>query len=223
MKKVLVIIGDGMADEPVAALGGKTPMEVAETPVMDDLARRGTVGLTNNVPDGMEPGSDVAIMSILGYDPAAYYTGRGPLEAVSMGVEIDAEETAFRCNLISLDGGKLLDYSAGHITTEESGEIIETLKQQLDSDSFQFHHGVSFRNLLVGRGDFSRVSTSAPHDHMDERWADFLPCGGGSDNLREIMSRSRAILADHPVNKARREKGKRSANSIWPWSGGGLP
>lgn len=223
MKKVLVIIGDGMSDEPVDSLGGRTPMEVAETPVMDDLAQRGTVGLTCNVPEGMEPGSDVAIMSILGYDPSVFYTGRGPLEAASMGVGIAPGETAFRCNLITLDGDSLLDYSAGHITTGESAQLLAALKKELDSDSLCFHHGVSFRNLMVARGDFSGVTTHAPHDHMDEPWAGFLPSGPGADTLLDVMERARSILADHLGNRARAENGKRPANAIWPWSGGGLP
>jgi len=222
-RKVLVIIGDGMSDEPVGSLGGKTPLEVAETPNMDSLAAEGFVGLTSNVPPGMEPGSDVAIMSILGYDPAKYYTGRGPLEALSMGVTPRPGETAFRCNLITVDGDTLVDYSAGHITTEESGELVAALDEKLGGPGTRFHHGVSFRNLLLLEGDFSGTRTHAPHDHMDEPWKKYLPSGPGSGAIVEIINKSMEILFSHPLNAGRRERGARPANACWPWSGGPIP
>lgn len=220
----VVLIPDGMAGKPLDAFGGRTTLEAAHTPHMDALARRGIVGLTHNVPQGMEPGSDVAIMSILGYDPKQYYTGRGPLEAASMGVPVGPGEFAFRCNLLHVQGETLVDYSAGHITTEESGEIIATIQKKLGGPDITFHHGVSFRNLMTLKGGCAGLTTHAPHDHMDERWEQYLPSGGPcADIIRDLILKSREILADHPVNKRREAEGKRTANMIWPWSGGAIP
>ncbi len=223
IKKIVVLIGDGMADLPIEALGGATPLEAAETPNMDALARAGAVGLSRNVPPGMEPGSDVAIMSIMGYDPGECYTGRGPIEAASIGARIPDGFAAFRCNLITADGETLHDYSGGHISTEESGGLISALKSQLDSSDAEFIHGVSFRNLLMARGDFSKLRSHAPHDHLEDRWADWLPSGPGADSLLALIEKSRAVLEDHEINRARRASGKQPANMIWPWSGGGAP
>jgi len=222
-EKTLVIIGDGMADEPLEELGGRTPLEAAATPAMDSLAREGFTGLVRNVPTGMEPGSDVAIMSILGYDPSVFYTGRGPLEALSMGIRPADDETVFRCNFVSLIDDLLVDYSAGHITTAESAELIAALQDKLGSDRARFHHGVSFRNLLVCKGDFSRTKTYAPHDHMDEPWNRYLPSGPGSEFLVNLIEESMAPLCSHTLNRKRVDAGKKPANSIWPWSGGRLP
>jgi 2,3-bisphosphoglycerate-independent phosphoglycerate mutase len=221
--KILVLIGDGMADHPIDRLGNRTPLEAVETPNMDELARTGAVGITRNVPDGMEPHSDVAIMSIMGYDPAECYNGRGPLEAASIGVDIKPGETAFRCNLITIDGDIISDYSGGHIETKDSGELIRDLKANLDGDSVSFHHGVSFRNLLVVRGDFSGIVTPAPHDHLNEPWEKYLPSGPGQEQLRDLFSRARKILENHPMNERRKREGHAPANAIWPWSGGGRP
>lgn len=222
-KKILVLIGDGMSDRPIEKLGGRTPLEAAETPNMDDLAAAGAVGLTCNVPDGMEPHSDVAIMSIMGYDPAVCYTGRGPLEAASIGVGIAPGETAFRCNLITIEGGLIDDYSGGHITTEDSGVLIQSLSEKLDGEGVRFHHGISFRNLLVLEGDFKGVSTPAPHDHLNEPWEKYLPAGPGQEKLRGLFYKAREILENHPLNERRRREGHKPANAIWPWSGGGRP
>jgi 2,3-bisphosphoglycerate-independent phosphoglycerate mutase len=222
--KRVVLIPDGMAGVPLDALGGKTTLQAAHTPHMDALARRGRVGLTHNVPHGMEPGSDVAIMSILGYDPKQYYTGRGPLEAASMGVSVAPGQAAFRCNLLHVRDGSLIDYSAGHITTEESGEIIAAIQQELGSNTITFHHGVSFRNLMVLEADCQGLTTHAPHDHMDEPWEKYLPSGGPcADIIRDLILRSQDILAHHPVNEKRAVAGQRTANMIWPWSGGAIP
>ncbi|HOC93862.1 MAG TPA: cofactor-independent phosphoglycerate mutase [bacterium] len=223
INKVVVLIGDGMADLPIEALGGATPLEAVETLNMDALARAGAVGLSRNVPPGMEPGSDVAIMSIMGYDPGECYTGRGPIEAASIGARIPDGFAAFRCNLITIDGETLHDYSGGHISTEESGELISALKSELDSPDAEFIHGVSFRNLLMARGDFSKLRSHAPHDHLGERWADWLPSGPGADALLTLMEESRDVLEYHEINKARKAAGKQPANMIWPWSGGGSP
>lgn len=219
-----ILIPDGLADLPLEQLGGVTPMVYANTPNMDALARRGRVGLTHNVPPSMEPGSDVAIMSIMGYDPMTCYTGRGPLEALSMGVDIGPGELAFRLNLININGGNLIDYSAGHITTEESEELIRALQESLSSPAVQFHHGVSFRNVMILKGESDGLRTFAPHDHMDEPWEKYLPAGGPCQGaLRELITRSREVLENHPVNKKRMSAGKRPANMMWPWSGGALP
>ncbi|HOO56740.1 MAG TPA: cofactor-independent phosphoglycerate mutase [bacterium] len=222
-KKIVVLIPDGMADKPIPELGGKTPMEAADTPCMDSVARAGFCGLTHNVPPGMEPGSDVAIMSIMGFDPKTCYTGRGPIEALSMGVSIPAGESAFRCNLISVDNGQLIDYSGGHIETEDSAEIIASLKDEFDAGGITFHHGVSFRNLLLLEGDFSQTRTFAPHDHMNEPWEKYLPQGPGSEKIIDLIHKSRPILENHPVNRRRAGEGHAPANMIWPWSGGALP
>lgn len=220
----LVLIPDGMADVALDVLGGLTPLEAAPTPAMDALARRGRVGLVRNVPRGMEPGSDVAIMSIMGCDPAVYYTGRGPLEAASLGVDVPPGHAAFRCNLIHVKDDLLIDYSAGHITTEESGELIAALSETFARDGLSFHHGVSFRNLLLLKSDCAGLRTHAPHDHMDEPWETYLPSGAMcAETLVEIIMRSRDVLENHPVNNARAARGARPANMAWPWSGGCLP
>ncbi len=223
-RKILVMIGDGMSDEPIESLGGKTPLEAVEAPAMDSMAAGGLLGQTCNVPDGCEPGSDVAIMSILGYDPAQCYSGRGPLEAASIGVTIPDGFFAFRCNLINTQGSDLIDYSAGHITTEEAAQIIATLKEHLDvPGEVEFYPGVSFRHLLLIRGDFSQVRTHPPHDNMDNPWEPLLPNGPDGAPLRDLIEKSRDILAAHPVNIARAAAGRKTANSIWPWSGGPAP
>ncbi len=222
-KKIMVIIGDGMSDLPNESLGGRTPLEAAETPNMDAVAREGVIGLVHNVPTGMPPGSDVAIMSIMGYDPKVFHTGRGPIEAASIGIEIKPGRTAFRCNLITLYADKLADYSSGHIETSEAAELIEALQAELGAPDITFHKGVSYRHLLVVEGDYSGVRTHPPHDHLNERWMDWLPSGPGADRLLDIIGNSRALLADHPINKRRNIEGHAPANAAWPWSGGKAP
>ncbi len=222
-KKIMVIIGDGMSDLPIDSLGGRTPIEAAETPNMDAAAREGILGLTHNVPDGMPPGSDVAIMSIMGYDPKVCHTGRGPIEAASIGVEIKPGQTAFRCNIINIDGDILADYSSGHIETAEAGELIDALQAELGGAGVEFHRGVSYRHLLLIDGDFSGVRTHPPHDHLNARWSDWLPSGPGAERLLDIIAKSQAVLADHSVNRRRVSQGRVPANSAWPWSGGKAP
>jgi 2,3-bisphosphoglycerate-independent phosphoglycerate mutase len=225
--KYVILQGDGMADYPLDQLGGKTPLEVAATPNMDWLAARGVLGLAHTIPEGFPPGSDVGNMSILGYDPARYHTGRSPLEAASMGVELRAEDIAFRCNLVTLkttgDGSIMEDFTAGHISTEEAAEIVRDLNRQLGGDGIEFHPGVSYRNLMVWRGGVEEMQTTPPHDITDRKVATYLPEGKGADKLRGLMQASAALLAEHPVNHKREESGKRKATTIWLWGQGRAP
>ncbi|MEW6202704.1 MAG: cofactor-independent phosphoglycerate mutase [bacterium] len=218
--KYAVVIGDGMADFPLEILGGRTPLEAARKPNIDALSREGILGMTWNVPSGMDPGSDVAIMSILGYDPVANFTGRGPLEAASIGIRAAADETVFRCNIINVNGDILNDYSSGHIPTAQAAEIIHTLDSGFGSDSIHFIPGISYRHILILKGDYSRVKCFPPHDHMGEPWEKFLPQGEGAEILIQLIRDSQQILESHPVNARRRNRGHKSANLIWPWGGG---
>jgi len=221
--KFVILLGDGMADHPIESLGGKTPLEVAETPNMDRMARGGRGGLASNVPEGMPPGSDVANLSAMGYDPRLYYTGRAPLEAAAMGVDLGPEDVAFRCNLVNVDmeRGLMVDYSAGHITTAETEEIISSLHEACSEG--RLYPGVSYRNLLVLNSKAERADCTPPHDIMDQPIADYLPKGDGSEILREMMEASIPILAEHPVNQRRIAEGKRPANMIWLWGQGKAP
>jgi 2,3-bisphosphoglycerate-independent phosphoglycerate mutase len=230
--KYIILIGDGMADRPIEELGGKTPLEAAETVNMDLVARSGRLGLFRTVPRGFPPGSDVANLSILGYDPQKYYTGRAPLEAASMGVKLAKEDTAFRCNLVTLARRKgalvMDDYSAGHISTEEAREIILTLESALGKEGVRFYPGKSYRHLMVmtdGAHGIGGLNLTPPHDISDKEISAYLPSGGGEggDKLKDLMERSREILKDHPVNRARRGSGKKTADSMWLWGEGRAP
>ncbi|KAF0180557.1 MAG: 2 3-bisphosphoglycerate-independent phosphoglycerate mutase [Nitrospirae bacterium] len=226
--KYVVIIGDGMADRPIAELGGLTPLQKAHTPNMDRLAQQGIIGISHTIPQGFHPGSDVANLSIMGYDPARYYTGRAPLEAASIGVAMNDTDVAYRCNLVTLrtesDASMTMeDYSSGHITTEEAGAIITTLAHELKSDAFDLYPGVSYRHLLVWHNGSTSPVCIAPHDILEKRVAEYLPSGKGSDFIRDLMNRSVAILAQHSVNKKRIAEGKRPATSIWLWGQGKRP
>lgn len=226
--KYVVIIGDGMADRPIAELGGLTPLQKAHTPHMDRLAQQGTIGISHTIPQGFHPGSDVANLSIMGYDPARYYTGRSPLEAASIGVAMNDTDVAYRCNLVTLrteaDGSVVMeDYSSGHITTEESRELIATLAQELKSDAVDLYPGVSYRHLLLWHNGSTSPACTAPHDILEKTIAGHLPSGEGSGFIRDLMERSHPILADHPVNKKRIADGKRPATSIWLWGQGKRP
>lgn len=219
--KYAILIGDGMADEPQAALDGKTPLEAASTPGMDALARSGRVLRVQTVPEGMPPGSDVANLSLLGYDPAAYYTGRAPIEAAGMGVELPPGATAFRCNLVSIRDGRMADYSAGAIETPDAHALVEELRGELGSDSVQLHPGVSYRHLLVVTGFPSgELDLTPPHDITDQPVSGHLPSGPGSDLLRDLMGRARDVLATSPVNARRKAGGKTPATDIWLWGHG---
>ncbi|HKL48855.1 MAG TPA: cofactor-independent phosphoglycerate mutase [Desulfuromonadales bacterium] len=225
--KYIVLLGDGMADEPVEALGGKTPLQAADTPNMDRLARSGRVGLVHTVPEGFHPGSDVANLSVFGYDPRRCYSGRSPIEAASMGIELGENDVAFRLNLVYLvaNYGKLYmaDFSAGHISTEEGKEIVESLQAELGDEVFQFYPGVSYRHLLVWRGGKDKMHTAPPHDLTGRSIEDSLPTGEGAAELVDLMNSSQMLLKRHPVNLRREEKDLPSANSIWLWGQGRAP
>lgn len=215
MKKYLVLIGDGMSDRPLKELKGKTPLEVAKTPNMDFLAQKGVCGWTRNVPAGMEPGSDVACMSVFGYDPQRYYTGRGPLEAASIGVKLGKDDVAFRCNLVRVKNGKMKDFTAGHIDTAEARKIIQTLDKKLGSKDIKFYTGLSYRHLLVIKGIVQLLDcyTVPPHDITGKPIHDYLPKGKGSEILLRLMNESEVLL--HEM--------KTKATMIWPWGQGKTP
>jgi 2,3-bisphosphoglycerate-independent phosphoglycerate mutase len=231
--KYAIVIPDGAADEPVDVLGGKTPLQAARKPEMDRIAREGVLGRSRNVPDRFLPASDVATLSLFGYDPVKYYTGRAPLEAVAIGVELGPEDWAVRCNLMYVEEGKLADFTAGHITSEEGGELIRTLESELapelnarEAVRIEFVPGVSYRNLMVVRGSglLGESTTSVPpHDHPDQPAKDYLPTGAGSEKLRWLMEQATPILAAHPVNKSRVAAGRKPANAIWLWGQGRAP
>ena len=226
--KYVVLQGDGMADWPVAELGNKTPLEYARTPHMDRIASQGILGLTHTIPEGYPPGSDVGTMSLLGYDPRRYHTGRSPIEAASMGVELGPEDIAFRCNLVTLgtglDGAAIMvDFSADHIPSSEAAELIKTLNRELGGSDLEFYPGVSYRHLMVWHNGKEQMRTTPPHDITGKPTADYLPEGEGGERLCELMERSRAILAVHPVNQRRRESGHQPASSIWLWGQGRRP
>ena len=227
--KYVIIIPDGCADEPQESLGGKTPLEAAVTPQMDEIAAAGVVGSASNVPAHLPPGSDVANMSLLGYDPVVYFSGRAPLEAAAQGIKLGAADWAVRCNLVTIQDQVMRDFTAGHISTAEAKELLETAQTELGNDRIQFMPGVSYRNLLIYRGDdqpapFSmETRTTPPHDLTDKSVADDYPRGPGSDWLCDLMSGSMALFADHPVNVARWQAGKSPATNVWLWGLGKTP
>ncbi len=225
--KYVILQGDGMADYPVESLGGKTPLEAARTPNMDWLASHGVLGLAYTIPEGFPPGSDVGNMSILGYDPALYHTGRSPLEAASMGVALAPQDIAFRCNLVTLrkkgNGSFMEDFTAGHISSEEAAEVIGDVNHHLGKGGIEFHPGVSYRHLMVWRGGKETMETTPPHDITDKEIEPYLPKGDGADILRGLMENSQALLAQHPVNREREKRGERTATSIWLWGQGRAP
>jgi 2,3-bisphosphoglycerate-independent phosphoglycerate mutase len=215
--KYIVLIIDGAAGHPLPQHGGKTSLELASTPNLDALARESQVGLTCNVPEGMEPGSAVACMSILGYNPKIYYSGRSCIEALSMGLSIDKTEVVLRCNLVSIQDGKMLDYSAGHITSTEARELILAVDQKLGDFKTNFFPGVSYRHILKLKDhkECLEAVCTPPHDISGQSVQDYLPAGKGSRLLRDLMRRSESILAHHPVNLARKSRGELPATTIW--------
>ena len=227
--KHIIILGDGMADEPIASLGGLTPLQYAQTPYMDELARQGVTGRMKTVADGFHPGSEVANMAVLGYDLPTVYEGRGVLEAASIGVELQPGDMAMRCNLICVEGEILKNHSAGHITTEESDALIQYLNEQLGSERVHFYTGVSYRHLLVIKGGDKRVACTPPHDVPLHHFRPLLvkaevpEAQATADLLNELILRSQELLKTHPVNLRRQAEGKDMANSIWPWSPGYRP
>lgn len=227
--KYVVILGDGMADRPLDELDGKTPLEAANIPAMDFLARNGDVGLVKTIPDGMSPGSDTANLSVLGYDPSVYYTGRSPLEAVSMGVSLGPTDVAMRCNLVTLSDGSdisdtvMVDYSAGEISTDEARLLIKTLRESFQTEKVDLFPGVSYRHCLVLRNAKTGSKCTPPHDISGCPVKEHLPTGRYGTLLLEMMERSRQILRHHPVNISRMEKGLNPANACWFWGEGTSP
>lgn len=226
--KYVVLQGDGMADWPVVELDNKTPLEYAHTPNMDRIASQGILGLTHTIPDGFPPGSDVGTMSLLGYDPRRYHTGRSPIEAASMGVELGSDDIAFRCNLVTLGAGNdsqevMVDFAADHITSAEAAELIQSINAELGGKEIVFYPGVSYRHLMVWRGGKEKMRTTPPHDIIGQPTAGHFPDGEGAERLQTLMARSREILATHPVNKQRQENGHKPATSIWLWGQGRRP
>ncbi|NLF31136.1 MAG: cofactor-independent phosphoglycerate mutase [Planctomycetes bacterium] len=220
--KYAIVIVDGAADLPLAELGGRTPLQAADKPTMDAIAASGRIGTVRNVPEGFPPGSDVAILSVLGYDPRSNYTGRAPLEAAAQNLAIEPGTWVFRCNLVTIVDGIMADYSAGHISTAEATTLIVALNKALGSPTIAFHPGVSYRHLMTCRGEVN-VSTTPPHDILGEPAARHLPTGAGSDVLRDLMDRSRDLLAVHEINAVRADLGENVASSIWLWGEGTPP
>lgn len=226
--KYVIIHGDGMADWPCEELAGRTPLEAAHKPNMDLVASRGRLGLVATIPPGMPPGSDVGTMTMLGYDPARYHTGRAPIEAASQGIELGPDDVVFRLNLVSLglpeDGGLVMhDFTAGHITTEEAARLVADLGAALSRDGLELRSGVSYRHLMVWRNGPAGARLTPPHDITGKPVAPHLPTGEGAETLRALMERGRGVLADHPVNRARRAKGLPEANALWFWGQGRRP
>lgn len=222
--KYAIIIPDGAADEPLKELGGKTPLEAAHTPNMDRIAMEGRQGTARTVPPGFESGSDVATMTLLGYDPKVYHTGRAPLEAAAQNIPLAPTDWVFRCNLVTVVDGIMKDHSAGGITNAEAQRLIGDLSKALNLSGFEFHFGVSYRNLLVYRGaqDFE-VTTKPPHEFPEEPINKYLPRGKGSEVLRQIMDRSAELFAKHEINEVRRETGYNPATQTWLWGQGHAP
>jgi 2,3-bisphosphoglycerate-independent phosphoglycerate mutase len=225
--KYLVLLGDGMADDPQPERGGRTPLELAPTPHLDLIADRGELGLTATVPAGLEPGSDVANLSILGFDPQRYYTGRAAIEAAALGITLEPGQAAFRANLVTLGGTEpnltMADYSGGHPSAEEQRAVVETLNRELGSGRIRFVPGVSFRNICL-IGDFKgSPDLKPPHDHAGRRLSEIMPSGPGSELLADLQERARRALAGHAVNRARAAKGRPPIDGIWFWGMGKAP
>lgn len=218
--KYAIIIPDGAADEPLEQFAGQTVLEAAEIPNMDKISTLGRQGLVQTVPEGMEPGSDVAQMSLLGYDPKRYYSGRAPIEAVARNIKLSLEDWVFRCNLVTIADGKMADHSAGHISTVEAGNLIKELAEQLGNEQMTFHAGVSYRHLLVFKGIDFDVQTYPPHDHIGKAIEKILPRGKGADLLIDLMARSQQLFANHDINRVRKDLGENQVSSIWLWGQG---
>ncbi|HKI35640.1 MAG TPA: cofactor-independent phosphoglycerate mutase [Gemmataceae bacterium] len=226
--KYAIVIPDGCADEPQDSLGGKTPLQAANKPNMDRVARGGVVGRSNNVPPSLTPASDVATLSLFGYDPLQVYTGRAPLETAAMGIALGPNDWAIRCNLVTVENEEMRDFTAGHISNEDGRALVEAVQGALGGGRLEFHPGVSYRNILVYRADVpapfsAQTTTQPPHDIPDRPIAEYLPKGPGGDLLRSLMEKSRAVLAGHPVNRARLAAGKRPATQVWLWGQGKAP
>ena len=227
--KYIIILGDGMADEPIASLGNKTPLQAAKTPSIDNLAMMGRCGMLDTIPTGFAPGSEIANLSVLGYDLNSVYEGRGVLEAASMGVEIEDDEIAMRCNLICIENGKIKSHSAGHISTEEAGELIDFLQKKLGDESVSFYPGVSYRHLLKLKSGKKHLKCTPPHDVPGTSFSSVMiqaltpEAQPTAEFLNELILKSQDFLENHPINIKRASQGKEKANSIWPWSPGNRP
>ena len=227
--KYIIILGDGMADEPIEALGNKTPLQVADIPYMDELAKRGISGMYSTIPEGFQPGSEIANLTVLGYDCAEVFEGRGSLEAASMGIEVLPDEMAMRCNIICIQDGKIKNHSAGHISTEEADVLIKYLDEQMGNEDLSLHTGVSYRHLLKLKGGNKDLDCTPPHDVPGTPFRDVLIKANSpeaqktADYLNSLIIRSQELLENHPINLKRKAEGKDPANSIWPWSPGYKP
>lgn len=224
--KYIIVLGDGMADEPIEELGGKTPLEYSNTPIMNMLSKKSEIGLVHTIPDGMKPGSDTANLSVLGYDPKKYYSGRSPLEALSIGVDMAPADIALRCNIVTVSDDNLpyeektiIDHSAGEITTEEAAVLIEAVKKELESDIYKFYVGTSYRHLTIWNGG-EVIDLTQPHDVLGKVIGEYLP---KHNDFKNMMKKSYDILNNHPINTARAEKGLNKANSLWFWGAGTKP
>jgi 2,3-bisphosphoglycerate-independent phosphoglycerate mutase len=225
--KYLILVGDGMGDRPCPELDGRTVLEAAETPHMDRLAQEGSLGLAQTIPEGKDPGSDTANMSLMGFDPAIYHTGRSPIEAAAMGVDLGPNDIAFRCNLVTLDwrdGSTLMkDYSAGHVDSQSAAQFVRAVDEALGREGLKFHPGVSYRHLLVWRDGPLAAATVPPHDLTGQKVDNVLQEGGVSSAVYDLMRASWPVLAEHPLNQLRRHEGKPEVNSIWLWGQGTKP
>lgn len=224
--KYVVVLGDGMADEPIEAIGGKTPLEYANTPVMDELSKQSEIGLAKTIPDGMKPGSDTANLAVSGYDPKKYYTGRSPLEALSIGVDMKDTDIAIRCNIVTVSDDNLpyeektiIDHSSSEISTEDAAVLLEAVRKELETDVYKYYLGTSYRHLTIwDKGEV--VELTPPHDILGNVIGEYLP---KQEELREMMKKSYDILNNHPLNVERAKKGLNKANSIWFWGAGTRP
>jgi 2,3-bisphosphoglycerate-independent phosphoglycerate mutase len=227
MMKYIILVPDGLADEPLKQLGGKTPMEAADTPNMDYLAQNGFSALAQTIPDGMPPGSDIGNLALMGYDPKKNFSGRASLEAANLGIKLKDDEVVFRCNLVTVKDGKLVDYSAGHISSDEAQNLIEHLGRAMGWPDIHFYPGKSYRHLMVFKTinvpNMLAIKTTPPHDIIGQEVKSYLPEGPQSDILLKIMDKSRQILATHQINKIREDSGENPANMIWLWGQGARP
>jgi len=227
--KYIIVLGDGMADRPVEELGFKTPLQAAEKPNIDFLARHGKLGMVSTIPGNMPPGSDVANLSVMGYNPEIYYTGRSPLEAVSMGINMGESDLSFRCNLVTLSENEkyedkvMVDYSSDEISSQEAKVLIEEINRHLGCDSINFYPGISYRHCMIWEKGQEGIKLTPPHDILEKKITDYLPSGPHSEIIKEMMRKSYEILSEHPVNKSRKERGLKPANSIWLWGIGKKP
>ncbi|HNX24041.1 MAG TPA: cofactor-independent phosphoglycerate mutase [Spirochaetota bacterium] len=224
-RKYIVLLGDGMADLPLDELGGKTILEYCKTPNMDFMAQNGVTGLTNAVPNGMAPGSDTANLSIFGYDPAKYFSGRAPLEAINLGIELGPDDTAFRCNIVNAAGGVMNDFTSAHIDSRLSEIIMQEMMRNISRSGIEFHPGVSYRNIMVWRNfPYKEITeTTPPHDIQNENTEKYLPAGNGSDIMRELMFLSKSVISDSAAIKDGLNKYQGNPESIWLWGGGRKP